>query len=1680
MAESSRIYIPVLGSFRGMGAQFSREISGAAQRSMRSATGTMESQGREMGRRAGSATAQGLASQRKQIERVSRQLASARSAEADAAGAVRVAEQKLADLRSRSNANATQVARAEEQLASARRGQSSAQASVMQGERQLEQIRNRQPTKAAAVLRAEQQVLQARNRAADAVGKIRIAEAQLAQARTSGDQTKIVRAEESLARARRNSASANDQVRSRELLLRSAQEDSAAAARRAATASDQSSGAARRSAAANDQSAGAARRAGAAHATAAPQVESFGSRVLTSARRIGFATGAFLGLQGAVGVLKSGFDRINTLQKAEIQFQNLGLTAAQSKRQMADLTQIVTGTSTSLSDAAGSAAMLGGAGVQSGKDLNEAMKALVNVSAASGASASDIGLVMMQIKASGKLMGSEALQLAQRGIAVYDMIAKSTGKTTAEIRKMGEEGKISFEMVVGALNKGTGNLAKEMGQTLPAKLANLKTSMATAAAALITPMIGPLTTAVTTITAGFKAITPVIGPVFSAIGTGFKEIIGVLTTVGGFVVRNKEYFIAFGAVLLGLLSPMLALSAAFKIARLYVIAYGIAQRAAAAATVIMTAAQNGLKAAFLTNPVGLIIAGIIALVAAIVIAYKKSETFRNIVQVMWEWIKKAAVAVKDGLVAAFNWLKDAITPVVNFIKRFWQILLFGLGPIGMIIGVVVQLVKHWDTVKAVFMTVWNVIKPILNGIWKAIQIIGGIVGAVIIGTVIVAWNALKTTISMVWMVIKPIFDLFVAIVKMIGAVAMWLWQSAIMPAFNGIKIVIGVVWTIIKGYINAWIMVFRTIATVATWLWQTIFVPVFNGIKMAAQFMWQGISVVFGWIKSGMNVVGTVISTVANAVIMPVWNAIKTAASVMWGALKTVFDWIKAGWEALGKGIGWVVDNIIKPAFNGIKSALQSVKDFFGQIVDGIGVVWDKVKGFVAAPINFVIQTVWNDGLRKGWNVIAGFLPGLSEMQPLSPVRFAEGGPVPYGSGAKRGKDSVHALLMPDEHVWDVADVRKSGGQGAMYRMRSMVDSGQPFTWTPRGVGAAAEGGPLRRFKDGGAVEAGQKLAPLGGEGGLQPIAVLMRRIIFRLWKNITDIGGYRADDPFPEHPSGRALDVMIPDMKTGDEVNAWTHANSPKFPIEHTIWKQRWRPMGNPNGEPMEDRGSPTQNHMDHVHTWYKPQSVDPNVVPEGLVGYDGLSDEDRKGILKKKITEILDKLLDPIKKGMGAVIGTPPPSWLGIPPTVLDQTKTKAVDALFATVEKLGDKLKDAYNKAKDIGEIVGKKIVTGLTFGLVRDTGGYLPKGQSVVTNETGKPEAVLNWDQLELLKKLLELAKETGESAVKSAGSEVADFFGFGTIYGKITEAVEARINENTQSQGGDAVDSTSQSGDAVDSTGQSDEAVDSTNQGTTGGGTYTAPSYGDPNARIGDETHKLDKMPELGSDHKYDPSKGVEQWRPMAIEAIKRVGLSTAKDQVDAMLSQIQSESGGDPNISQQITDVNGTGDAAGVGLLQIIPGTFAAHRDPALPDDRRNPFANMVAALRYYKSRYGPDLTQQWGHGHGYDSGGWLMPGPTLAVNKTRKPEAVLTASQWSGIDSMLEALPSAAEFKAAAAITAARPMKVSDADPDAAAAGGGREVHNHFHTEDVSEAVRKSVREQRRLARSDALVGGF
>lgn len=68
-----------------------------------------------------------------------------------------------------------------------------------------------------------------------------------------------------------------------------------------------------------------------------------------------------------------------------------------------------------------------------------------------------------------------------------------------------------------------------------------------------------------------------------------------------------------------------------------------------AATEGAAVAQGGLNAALFANPIGLVVAGLVALGVALFVAWKKSETFRDVVRGAFDTVKGAAVGVWDFL-----------------------------------------------------------------------------------------------------------------------------------------------------------------------------------------------------------------------------------------------------------------------------------------------------------------------------------------------------------------------------------------------------------------------------------------------------------------------------------------------------------------------------------------------------------------------------------------------------------------------------------------------------------------------------------------------------------------------------------------------------------------------------------------------------------------------------------------------------------------------------------------------------------------------------------------------------------------------------------------------------------------------------------------------------------------------
>jgi hypothetical protein len=198
-----------------------------------------------------------------------------------------------------------------------------------------------------------------------------------------------------------------------------------------------------------------------------------------------------------------------------------------------------------------------------------------------------------------------------------------------------------------------------------------------------------------------------IGDFLVSVGKGLEKVANLLE-------RNKNVLIPLTAAFVTWYTTMKIVSAVTTAYKAVQQAYAFYTYSQAASTGVLTAAMNALKIALLANPIGLIVAALVALGAGLIYAYKHSETFRKIVD------------------NAFKVVKNAASSVLNFFKNNWKnILIFLTGPVGIAVALIV---KHWDKIKELGSKAlgWgkDIITGLINGIKNAIGSIKAIIGDV--------------------------------------------------------------------------------------------------------------------------------------------------------------------------------------------------------------------------------------------------------------------------------------------------------------------------------------------------------------------------------------------------------------------------------------------------------------------------------------------------------------------------------------------------------------------------------------------------------------------------------------------------------------------------------------------------------------------------------------------------------------------------------------------------------------------------------------------------------------------------------------------------------------------------------------------------------------------------------------
>ncbi|OBF93735.1 glycoside hydrolase [Mycobacterium sp. 852002-51152_SCH6134967] len=112
--------------------------------------------------------------------------------------------------------------------------------------------------------------------------------------------------------------------------------------------------------------------------------------------------------------------------------------------------------------------------------------------------------------------------------------------------------------------------------------------------------------------------------------------------------------------------------------------------------------------------------------------------------------------------------------------------------------------------------------------------------------------------------------------------------------------------------------------------------------------------------------------------------------------------------------------------------------------------------------------------------------------------------------------------------------------------------------------------------------------AGVANEAGLQVNTVLAARAISAKFPQIADIDGVRPDSK-PWHPSGLAIDIMIPNPESaegialGDAIRDFMLSNSSRFGLQDVIWRGTYYTPSGPAGSGY--------GHYDHVHVTTTPR---------------------------------------------------------------------------------------------------------------------------------------------------------------------------------------------------------------------------------------------------------------------------------------------------------------------------------------------------------------------------------------------------------------------------------------------------------------------------------------------------------
>lgn len=343
----------------------------------------------------------------------------------------------------------------------------------------------------------------------------------------------------------------------------------------------------------------------------------------------------------------------------ETSFVSLLGSAEKARVVMQKLTDFAASTPFQLEGIGSAAKQLLAAG-ENADTLQPVLKTLGDIAAGANIPFSDMAAIFAKAKNKGKAMTEELMQLSDRGIPIIAVLAEKLNVSKEAIFKMASEGKISFDILKGALEdmSATGGIfadqMKVQSTTLGGIFSTLKDNVALSLGTIGDEIVKAfnLKEVMTNVIASIQKFTTA----FKNLSPATKKII-ILTT--GFVAALGPLLVALGS--LGAFVPMLA-------SGLITLGAGFAKAALAVSQFLIALAPILLK-------VALVVAAVAGLATIAQFVYDNWTAFKERFGLIWSHIKNGVInsvqSIISGLDSFLSWLGvDFLNDAASSLDKF--------------------------------------------------------------------------------------------------------------------------------------------------------------------------------------------------------------------------------------------------------------------------------------------------------------------------------------------------------------------------------------------------------------------------------------------------------------------------------------------------------------------------------------------------------------------------------------------------------------------------------------------------------------------------------------------------------------------------------------------------------------------------------------------------------------------------------------------------------------------------------------------------------------------------------------------------------------------------------------------------------------------------------------------------